>query len=191
MRLAPIPPAELTEEQRPIYADMKAGIEAGFRGFATSRDDGALIGPWNPWLHEPKIGRVIWELTKALSAGATIPDPCRQIAILVTGAHFKAGYEIYAHVAVAQKDGLPDATIATIIAGQRPAGLTHDQEVAYDTAACLAGGGVLPALNYELAEKTFGPHGVAELIYLVGLYCLVSVTLNGFDVAVPEPYGPA
>jgi hypothetical protein len=26
-----------------------------------------------------------------------------------------------------------------------------------------------------------------NLIYLVGLYCLVSVTLNGFDVPVPEP----
>jgi 4-carboxymuconolactone decarboxylase len=29
-------------------------------------------------------------------------------------------------------------------------------------------------------------HGAAELIYLVGLYCLVSVTLNGFNVPVPE-----
>ena len=26
----------------------------------------------------------------------------------------------------------------------------------------------------------------AELIYLVGFYCLVSVTLNGFDVPVPD-----
>jgi 4-carboxymuconolactone decarboxylase len=32
-----------------------------------------------------------------------------------------------------------------------------------------------------------GVNGAAELIYLVGLYCLVSVTLNGFDVPVPEP----
>ena len=30
-------------------------------------------------------------------------------------------------------------------------------------------------------------HGDAELICLGGLYCLVSVTLNGFDVPVPEP----
>lgn len=104
----------------------------------------------------------------------------------MTGAHFHAGYEIYAHVAVAQKDGLSDATIATIVAGQRPADLPHDQAVAYDTAAALCGRGVLPALNYQLAEKAFGVHGVTELIYLVGLYCMVSVTLNGFDVPVPE-----
>ena len=29
-------------------------------------------------------------------------------------------------------------------------------------------------------------HGIVELIYLAGLYCAVSVTLNGFDVPVPE-----
>ncbi|GGC36646.1 hypothetical protein GCM10011504_13790 [Siccirubricoccus deserti] len=34
--------------------------------------------------------------------------------------------------------------------------------------------------------QRFGPHGAAELIYLVGLYALVSMTLNGFDVPVPE-----
>jgi alkylhydroperoxidase family enzyme len=190
MRLPLIAPAGLTAEQRPLYDDMKAGIQAGFRGFATARADGALMGPWNPWLHEPKIGAAVWELTKVLSAQATIPDPCRQIAILVTGAHFRAGYEIYAHVAVAQKDGLSDQTIATVIAGQRPADLPVDQAVAYDIAAALVGGGTLPALNYELGTKMFGAHGVAELIYLVGLYCLVSVTLNGFDVPVPEQSGP-
>jgi hypothetical protein len=35
--------------------------------------------------------------------------------------------------------------------------------------------------------RSFGVHGASELCYLVGLYCLVSVTLNGFDVPVPEP----
>jgi 4-carboxymuconolactone decarboxylase len=32
----------------------------------------------------------------------------------------------------------------------------------------------------------FGQSGVSELIYLVGHYCFVSVTLNGFDIRVPE-----
>ena len=31
-----------------------------------------------------------------------------------------------------------------------------------------------------------GQHGANELIYLVGLYCMVSMTLNGFNVPVPE-----
>jgi hypothetical protein len=48
---------------------------------------------------------------------------------------------------------------------------------------------VLPELNYRNAVEAFGLGGAAELIYLVGLYCLVSVTLNGFDVPVPEKEG--
>jgi hypothetical protein len=48
---------------------------------------------------------------------------------------------------------------------------------------CHVDHGVLPELDYRLAVHTFGQHGAAELIYLVGLYCLVSVTLNGFDVS--------
>ena len=44
----------------------------------------------------------------------------------------------------------------------------------------------MPELSYRQAVQTFGEAATAELIYLVGLYCLVSVTLNGFDVPVPE-----
>ena len=41
-------------------------------------------------------------------------------------------------------------------------------------------------VSYRQAVQAFGQHGAAELIYLVGLYCLVSITLNGFNVPVPE-----
>jgi 4-carboxymuconolactone decarboxylase len=185
MRLQPIPPADLSPEQRPVYDDMKAGITKGFSGFKAVREDGALIGPWAPWLHAGATGKAIWELTKALSSEATLPDPARQVAILVTGAKFRAGYEIYAHVLVAEKDGLSEAKIATIVAGQRPVDLTREEAVAYDVAAALTAGGVLPEPTFQAARATFGPAGASELVYLVGLYCLVSCTLNGFDVPIP------
>ena len=56
----------------------------------------------------------------------------------------------------------------------------------YDVTSALVSGSVLPELVYRQAVKTFGEDSTAELIYLVGLYCLVSVILNGFDVPVPE-----
>ncbi len=186
MRLPLIQPDALTEEQKPLYADMRSGIEKNFKGFATIDNDGALLGPWNPWLHQPKFGGPIWELTKAMSFSPSLPKPVREIAILVTGAHFHSAYEIYAHVIAAEQRGLSDDTLATIVAGQRPGDLPRDQAIAYDIASALVGGGVLPALSYRQAVQEFGEHGAAELIYLVGLYCMVSVTLNGFDVPVPE-----
>jgi 4-carboxymuconolactone decarboxylase len=186
MRLPLIPPDQLTAEQRPLYEDMKRGIETSFKGFQAVGEDGALIGPWNPWLHFARFGAPSWELVKALSGAPTLPKPVREVAILVTGAHFHSGYELYAHVLVAEARGLPDERIATIVAGQRPVDLTREEAVAYDTASALVRGSTLPDLVYRQAVLTFGQEGAAELIYLVGLYCLVSVILNGFNVPVPE-----
>ena len=186
MRLPLIPPAELTAEQRPVYDDMKAGIEKNFQGFKTIADNGALEGPWNPWLQEPKFGKPIWDLTLALSISPSLPRPVREVAILVTGARFHSSYELYAHVIAGERRGLSDDKLATILAGGRPADLTPEEGVAYDVTSALLRHGTLPELNYRQAVKQFGQHGAAELIYLVGLYCLVSITLNGFNVPVPQ-----
>lgn len=187
MRLPLISPADkMSPEQQTLAADMKDGIKTSFKGFIALNENGALIGPWNPWLHYPKYGRPVWELVKALSSAPVLPRPIREVAILVTGAKFKAGYEIYAHVLVAELRGLSDDKIATIIVGQRPPDLTADEALAYDFASSLVGGGVLPELCYNRAVAAFGEVGAAELINLVGLYCMVSVTLNGFDVPAPE-----
>ena len=186
MRLELIPPAALHADQRPLYGDARAVIAKNFTGFKAIADNGALIGPWNPWLHWPHYGGPIWELVKALSLSPSLPRPVREIAILVTGAKFHAAYEIYAHVIAAEQRGLSDDTIATIVAGQRPSDLNREQAIAYDLAAKLVEGGSLPQLSYQQAVDCFGEAATAELIYLVGLYCLVSVTLNGFDVPVPD-----
>ena len=186
MRLPLIKPTDLTEQQEPLFEDMKQGIAENFQGFANIGTDGALLGPWNPWLHEPKFGKPVWELVKAMVSKPSLPASVREVAILVTGAHFRSAYELYAHVIVAEKRGLADDKLATIVAGQRPANLSTQEGVAYDFASALVNGGVLPELTYRAAVEQFGPHGAAELSYLVGVYCLVSVTLNTFDVPVPE-----
>ncbi len=186
MRLDYIKPADLTPEQKPLYDDMKKGIETNFKGFKAISEDGALIGPWNPWIKFPAIGGPVWELVKTLSSKPTLPKPVREVAILVTGAKFHSGYELYAHVLMAELRGLDDTTIATIVAGQRPASLDDDEAAAYDMASSLVNGSVLPEMVYQKAVTRFGKNGAAELIYLVGLYCMVCMTLNGFDVPIPE-----
>jgi alkylhydroperoxidase family enzyme len=186
MRLPLIEPADLSPEQRPLYEDMRKGIKSNFNAFKVEREDGALMGPWNPWLHEPAIGKAIWNLTLAMTANAVLPDNVRQIAILVVGARYDAAYEIYAHIAVAEREGMSAERLATLVADLKPTDLAREESVAFDVAYALSRGGTLPEPLYRLAVKTFGQHGANELIYLVGLYALVSVTLNGFNVPVPE-----
>jgi alkylhydroperoxidase family enzyme len=179
LRLPLIPPAALSAEQKALYDDMRKGIATSFNAFKVEREDGALMGPWNPWLHEPA-------LTLAMTANAALPDNARQIAILVVGARYNAAYELYAHVAVAEREGMSAARLAALVAGQKPTDLSREENVAFDFSHALARGGVLPEPLYRLAVDTFGQHGASELIYLVGLYALVSTTLNGFNVPVPE-----
>ena len=186
MRLPLIAPAALSPEQKPIYADMRDGIEKNFKGFKAIADDGALIGPWNPWLHDAEIrqadlgadqGAVVLDV--AAAAGARGRDPGHRSQVPRRLRDLRP-YPRRRAARPARRQ------LATIVAGQRPADLTRNEAVAYDLASALVSGGVLPELTYRQAVEAFGEHGAAELIYLVGLYCLVSVTLNGFDVPVPE-----
>ena len=186
MRLPLIAPADLTPEQKPLYESMKKGIASNFNAFQVLREDGALMGPWNPWLHEPGIGKAIWDLTLAMTANASLEDHVRQIVILVVGARFDAAYEIYAHIAVAEKEGMKPERLATLVANLKPVDFAPDESIAFDIAYALVRGGTLPEPLYSLGVKTFGQHGMNELIYLVGLYAMVSTTLNGFNVPVPE-----
>src|SRR6202051_1810469 len=105
MRLAIIAPAELNAEQKPLYDDMRDGLARNFQGFVNIRDDGALLGPWNPWIHEPKFGKPVWWLTTAMVSNPSLPANIREVAIRVTGTYFKSAYDLYAHVIVAELRG--------------------------------------------------------------------------------------
>jgi hypothetical protein len=187
MRLPPIDPDDLADEQRPLFESMREGVANKYSAFTSTRADGALLGPWNPWLHDPELGEAFWTVTQVMTKARRIPDAPRQVAILVVGAHFGAAYEIYAHGAVAASAHAMSARrIATLAAGERPEDLDDDEAIAHDLAKALLRGGVLSDPIYRAALERFGQPGVNELIYLVGHYCFVSMTLNGFAVPVPS-----
>ena len=185
MRLPPIPAADLTPAQKPFYDAMNDGIAKRLQGFVSKRADGALVGPFNAMLQFPQFGKPVWDFIVAIGVNSTLPKPVREIAILVVGAQFRSRYEMYAHEHVAETLGLSPEKIATVTTGQRPADLTAAEGIAYDVAYALSRGGQLPEAAYQLAVKQFGRDGMAELAYLIGCYCLVSVTLNAYDVSVP------
>jgi 4-carboxymuconolactone decarboxylase len=91
VRLPIILPSDLNAEQQPLYEDMRLGIAANFRGFINIRDVGALLGSWNPWIHEAKFGKPVWDLTKIMVSQPSLPAAVREVAILVTGSHFRSG----------------------------------------------------------------------------------------------------
>jgi hypothetical protein len=186
MRLPLIHPADLNPVQRELYDDMRAGIATGFNSFQTALDDGTMIGPWNASLHHPAVGKASWELTKAVNAMDMLPVSAKEVAILVVGCYHRASYEIYAHVAVAERLRMPLARISSLVANLKPADLAADEAVAFDVAFSLCRGGVLPEPTWRLSVDTFGALGAAQLIYLVAVYAFVATALNGFDAPAPD-----
>ncbi|HZC10240.1 MAG TPA: 4-carboxymuconolactone decarboxylase [Mycobacterium sp.] len=185
MRLPLLSPTNLSPDQADLYDDMVAVIEKNFGDLVARRKDGALIGPFNAWLHFPQFGKPAWAFNRAMWEHSVLPAAIHQLVILVTAAKFGARYEIYGHEYFAQRAGLAEQKIATIVAGERPADLTHDEGVAYDMAVALNRGGPLPETTYRAVLTTFGDVALAEIVFLVGCFSMVGVTLNAFDASVP------
>ena len=185
MRAPPMPPADMSPDLRALHDDMAEIVAKHLKGFVSKRADGALVGPFPPLLRFPQFGGPAWDYTKALIHHSTLPKPAHEVAILVTGAAFDSRYELYAHERVADGTGPSETKVATIAAGGRPPDLTEEEAAAYDVVAALCAGRQLPESTYRRAVKSFGEEGTAELVYLVGGYCLVSVLLNAFDMSVP------
>ena len=94
MRLPLLPPPTLSAEQKNLYDDMVAVIDRNFGELVAHRKDGALIGPFNGWLHFPQFGRPAWAFNKALWEHSVLAAGIHQLVILVTAAKFGARYEI-------------------------------------------------------------------------------------------------
>ena len=183
MRLPLLPLDRLNDEQRAFYDRALKQIEhGGFTAFKTQDAHGALLGPWGVFLHEPPVGQAHYDQVEAISALKRLPGSAKQVAILATGAVYKAAFELYAHAATAEREGMAPDKIAALAAGQRPVDLTPDEAAAFDVTSALLAGGVLPDAVYKAARDRFGQGGLNELVLWVGLYAQVSITLNAFDV---------
>ena len=118
---------------------MRKGIEANFKGFTAIDDAGRLIGPSKPWLYFRKFRGPVWELVKAPSSSPKLPRPVREIAILVTGAHFHSAYQIYAHVLVAELRGITDEKIRrSLPASDRTISRAKKGRQLWSQAACFS-----------------------------------------------------
>ena len=188
MRLPTLPPEQLTAEQRALYDRNVEQIAHGFTAFKTTREDGALLGPWGVFLHEPAVGQAHYDVIGAVTAMGRLTPSAKQVAIIVVGARFKAAYELYAHAATAAADGMDATKIATLAAGGRPLDLTPDEACAFDVATALLDGGVLPGSTYRAACDLIGQGALNELVLWVGTYAQVAIVLNAFDVPSEEAF---
>jgi 4-carboxymuconolactone decarboxylase len=188
-RLPLLPPDTLSDAQRIIFD----AITKGPRTKTTGANIGlrldapaGLPGPFNAWMYSPVIGNLVQELGAALRFSNSLPNNLLEIAILMVGKHWLAQFEFWAHARLARQAGVSEAAIEAIRIGAEPVFDKPEETQIYLFAREFIDTKRISDKTYAATRTLVGEQGLVDLVALMGYYTLVSMTLNCFQVALPQ-----
>lgn len=174
--------SDLSEAQEELWDGLTANRGGGVELVDA---DGHLVGPFNAWLHVPKIGRRLSSLGAHLRFSTSIERRLSEVAICTVGAHWHSEFEFWAHAPMALEHGVDESVVEAMRAGEVPAFDRDDERVVYAVATQLLNDRRVTDEVYAEAERLLGEAGMVELVTLIGYYCLISMLLNLFEVPLP------
>jgi 4-carboxymuconolactone decarboxylase len=173
-------PEDLTRAQRKVHDAIVAGPR------------GKVVGPLRVWLTSPALAERAQELGAFCRFGTRLPPRLSELAILVTGAFWQAGFEWHAHAPIALKAGVAADAIEAIRTGKEPKFAQEDERAVYGFSRELWVRHRVSDTTYRRAAELLGNAGVVELVGILGYYGLISMTINAFEVPLPagaaEPF---
>jgi 4-carboxymuconolactone decarboxylase len=173
MRLPDLDEATLTPEQREVYERIKSGPR------------GVVVGPLQVWLTSPALAQRAQELGAFCRYHTSFPPRLSELAILVTGAHWRAGFEWATHAPIGLQAGLQPTLVEAVRQGTRPEGMTDEEAAVHDFAVELQQAKFVSAETFSRAERVLGRPALVELVGILGYYTLISMTINAFEVPLP------
>lgn len=177
-RLAPLELDDMTPEQRAVAQTIMSGPR------------GRLRGPFPALLRSPELADHAQRLGAYCRYGSSLRPNLSELAIIVTGKHWGAQFEFWAHASLALATGVPEAAVEAIRVGSVP-GLTDPlEQLVYDFVTEYMQTHRIADATYQRALDGIGERGIVDLVAIVGYYTLVSMTLNVFEVEVPEGVEP-
>ncbi len=81
---------------------------------------GRVEGPLRIWVKSPGLAERAQALGAYCRFGTSLPPRLSELAILITGAHWKAKFEWHAHLPLALAGGLSEAVAESIRVGEQP-----------------------------------------------------------------------
>jgi 4-carboxymuconolactone decarboxylase len=177
-RIRTFAPEQMTEAQRRVYD----ATVAGKRGRAPA--------PLNAWLRSPELAARAQSLGEFVRYDTTLSPRFSELAILVVARIWTAHVEWRAHKSEALKAGLPSEIIDDIADRRRPRMASAEELLVYDFVHSLCVDHAVPEALYQQAVAVFGEDAVVELVGILGYYTLVAMTLNTFEVSLPDGTEP-
>jgi 4-carboxymuconolactone decarboxylase len=175
------------EMGRPIAIDVDA-LDARQRAVhdaILAGPRGVVEGPLRVWLLSPDLADRAQELGAFCRFGTSLPPLLSELAILILGHHWQAGFEWHIHAPIAERAGLHPVVIDEIRRGELP-NLVGDAQIVYKFSRQLIEQRYVDDLNYEAAVVALGQRGVVELVGILGYYTLISMTIRAFRIPVPD-----
>ena len=172
-RLPDMVPEKLTPAQRRVHDAIVSGPR------------GRVQGPLRVWLTSPDLADKAQALGAFCRFGTSLPARLSELAILVTGAHWQAGFEWFAHAPIGIAAGLDTGLVEAIRVGRTPSFARADEAAVHAFAHELMTRRRVSAATYARAIGELGETAVVELVGILGYYSLISMTIVAFEIDLP------
>lgn len=173
-RISDLVPEQMTDEQREVAANIAAGPR------------GEVRGPFKVLLHSPKLAECVQRTGAYVRFDSVVPWKLRELAILITAHHWSSQYEWYAHEKEARRAGLDEGIIEAVRHGRRPDFTEDAEQEIWTFCTELYATRRVSEPTYRRIVARHGQQGAIDLCGLLGHYNLIALTLNTFEVPVPE-----
>ncbi|MCH2523903.1 MAG: carboxymuconolactone decarboxylase family protein [Dehalococcoidia bacterium] len=177
-RLSPIDLDNLSAQQQVVVDKMLSGPR------------GSMRGPFESLLRRPELCDRVQHLGAYCRFDTSLSPDVAELAIILTGKHWTAQFEFWAHARLARDAGLPDEIIESVRVGDEPIFPKTDKGQQYNAVYTFVkeyfATNRISEQTYTTTKEQIGENGIIDLVGIMGYYCLVSLTLNTFEVTVPD-----
>jgi 4-carboxymuconolactone decarboxylase len=142
-------------------------------------------GPYNALLRSPVLARRMKDLLDYLRFATSLPIRLNELAILIQARLWTSQIQWRAHQELALKAGLPEAVVADLRDGRRPAAMRADEEIVYDFCMELSTRHGLSDLTFERARTILSEQQIVDLVAVSGTYITIAMLLAVSGAALP------
>jgi len=176
-RLPELNESKLADDQRKVYDQIK-------------QIRGQVRGPFAVWLRNAELGEGTLKLQDMFAARVKLERRLVQLMILVAARYANAQYAWFIHEPHALQHGVAQTIVDAIRERRTPDFTKEDERTVYDITLELNTTHTLSATTFKRGMEQFGEQRMVELVSGVGFYAMVAMTLNAFDVSVPNGNKP-
>ena len=175
----------LDEEQTSLWDELTLGPRGFYTGGPEAR---RLPDLYNAWMQFPEFGRLMLRLGDELRVCAELSGRLRELVVLTTSAVLGARVEYEFHVPFAQNEGLSDALISAIGAGETPPFADEAERIIYQANVQLLRTATMTERTREEVVGLVGHRGLMQLIAAIMLYVVTAYTTNVGKVRLADDF---